>query len=70
MEKILQWHFVDLDLHFWHAKLNNLPAGFAAGFLTDAPAFTDLPATGLAVGFEEGLLGVTFFGGIMNELLT
>ena len=45
---------------------NILPVDFAAGFLTDVPAFTDFPATGLAVGFEEGLVGVTFFGGIMN----
>ena len=43
-----------------------IPVGFAAGFLTDVPAFTVFPATGLAVGFEEGLVGVTFFGGIMN----
>ena len=50
----------------WTHEANTLPAGFAAGLLTDAPAFTDLPATGLAVGFEEGLLGVTFFGGILN----
>ena len=56
-------------LNFRPSKLNpfdDLPAGFAAGFLTDVPAFTDLPAAGFAVGFDGALLGVTFFGGILN----